>query len=231
MNRFTSIILATAIAMAMAHSYATAQAPAKKQAKGSNAIMTKAELRACMKLDKSNEIRTDEIEKRHETLSKERDALEKVVDDSAPARAEIEKLLEEVKQADALVAANAAEIEDWNTRNAEYTKKSKEMRNAARRGRVLQQERSKLEAANEELTAVRATKVAVYEKAVEALNKQITERSGGNVAWNQRYDALRAEEAELNKAKDKWAAECGNRRFREDDEIAIKKELAGKKAK
>lgn len=225
MNRFSSLILATAVALTAGH--AMAQAPAKKGDK----IMTKDELRACMTLDQSNETRTEAIEKRHEALSKERDALENAQDDTGPLRAEVDRLLEEVKQADAKVAENATKIEDWNSRMADFVKKSKEMRNAARREQVLKQERIKLESANEPLIADRAAKVAAYEKAVESLNQRITQRSGGSVEWNKRYDALRAEEAELNKSKDKWTSECSNRRFRENDEMAIKKELDAKKGK
>lgn len=225
MNRFSSLILATAVALT--GSYAMAQTPAKKGDK----IMSKDELRACMTLDQSNETRTDEIEKRHEALSKERDALENKQDDTEPQRAEVDRLLEEVKLADAKVAENAALIEDWNGRMAEFAKKAKEMRNAARREQVLKQERIKLESANEPLVADRAAKVAAYEKAVESLNQRITQRSSGSVEWNKRYEALRAEEAELNKSKDKWTSECSNRRFRENDEMAIKKELAAKKGK
>lgn len=224
-NRFTTLILATAVALAGGS--ALAQAPAKKGDK----IMTKDELRACMTLDNDNEMRTDAIEKRHDALSKERDQLEKAPDDTAPLRAEVDKLLEEVKLADAKVGENAKLIEDWNSRMAEFTKKSKEMRNAARREQVLKQERIKLESANEPLVADRAAKVAAYEKAVETLNQRAGQRSSGSAEWNKRYDALRAEEAELNKSKDKWTSECSNRRFRENDEMAIKKELAAKKGK
>lgn len=219
------MILATAVALAGSH--ALAQAPAKKADK----IMTKDELRACMTLDRDNERRTDEIEKRHEVLSRERDELEKIKDDTGPQRAEIDKLLEEVKQADAKVGENAAGIEDWNNRMAEFTKRKKDMRNAARREQVLKQERLKLEAANEQVLAERGARIAAYEKAVEALNQHTAQRGGASVEWNKRYEALRVEEAELNKSKDKWTAECSNRRFRENDELAIKKELAAKKAK
>lgn len=225
LNRFSSLILATAVALTAGH--AMAQAPAKKGDK----IMTKDELRACMTLDQDNEMRTEAIDKRHEVLSKERDELEKVKDDTGPQRAEIDRLLEEVKQSDAKVAANATEIEDWNNRMAEFTKRKKDMRNASRREQVLKQERLKLEATNEQVVADRTAKVAAYEKAVEALNQHSAQRGAGNVEWNKRYEALRAEEAELNKSKDKWTKECSNRRFRENDEIAIKKELAAKKGK
>jgi cell division protein FtsB len=49
----------------------------------------------------------------------------------------------------------------------------------------------------------------------EALNARIT-------SWNQRNAALVKEGEDLTQERDLWASECGNRRYREDDEIAIK---------
>ena len=40
--------------------------------------------------------------------------------------------------------------------------------------------------------------------------------------WNRRQAASAKESENLVQERDLWASECGNRRFREDDETAIK---------
>lgn len=235
-NRLSALLIASSLALASAHTLA--QAPASTAAKAQAAtkapsanakrrnandkVMSRDELRACMKLKDSNVARTAEIEQRNEQNRKEKEAL-LAAPQAAPAdRADIDAKLELVKQADALVRENGKAIEAWNARNAEFAEKSKEMRNAARRGQVLREEQFKLKAENEKLVADRAAKVVVYEKAVTDYNAQIGKRSNGNEEWNKKNAQLAADEDLLVAARDKWMAECSDRRFREDDEIAIR---------
>jgi predicted nucleic acid-binding Zn-ribbon protein len=184
--------------------------------------MSRDELRACMQLKDRNEAGAADIAQRQERMKNERDALADAPDSAAAARARLEPQLKAVEQADALVREHGKAVQDWNERMADFESKSKDMRNADRRRIVLKQERAALEAAEQPLVADRNEKVAAYERAVKDVNDKIGQHAARSSDWNKRNEELAAAEDRLNDARHKWTAECGDRRFREEDEIAIK---------
>lgn len=193
----------------------------KRRGKG-DIILSKEELRACMALKASNDKGGLEMERRRVELDKERDELANAPDSGDAARAAVAEKLNAVKEADAALDAHAKAVEDWNERMADFEKRSKDMRNADRRRQVLKQEQFALKANEEKLMAERKEKVAVYEAAVKDANDKIAQGGKRNADWNARNEQLADAEQDLLDARHKWASECGDRRFREEDEIAIK---------
>jgi hypothetical protein len=231
LHRVATLAIACSLALGTSHALAQAAKPAaakpgaadpgKRRGPGDR-IMTKDELRACTQLKASNDAGTAEIARRQELMSKERSDLAAAPDPAGSAKAEVEQQLKAVEQADAAVREHAKAVEDWNTRMAEFEAKSKDMRNADRRRTVLRQEQLALKAAEQKLVTDRNEKVAVYERGVTAANEAINNNAGRNADWNKRNEELAAAEDRLLDARHKWATECSNRRFREEDEIAIK---------
>src|SRR6202007_2372630 len=144
---------------------------------------------------------------------------------SAAAKADVDAKLADVKAGDALVRENSKAISDWNERMADFEKNSKEMRNADRRRQVLKDERYALKAKDDKLVAERGEKIKIYEASVAAANEKIAERAKAGAAWNKSNDALADEEDRLAEARDKWMADCANRRFLDDDEKEIRAEM------
>jgi len=237
LHRFAS--LAAAAALSLGASPATAQSqPAKASAakavkalpstdegkrrgKG-DIIMSKEELRACMALKASNDKGSLEMERRRAELDKEREQLANAPDSGAAVRAAVEEKMKAVQELDAALDAHGKAVQDWNERMADFEKRSKDMRNADRRRQVLKQEQYALKANEEKLMAERKEKVAAYEAAVKDANDKIAQGGKQNADWNARNEQLTAAEQDLLDARRKWASECGDRRFREEDEIAIK---------
>jgi chromosome segregation ATPase len=235
LSRIASLVLACALPLGAAHAQpgtpakgaAVKSGPvnedAKRRGKGDR-LLTRDELRACMRLKERNEAGTTEIERRQAQLDQEREALASAPDGSAAARAAVDEKLNAVKQADAAWAAYGKKVEDWNARMAEFEARAKDMRNADRRREVLRQEQVALKADEQKFAAERDAAVAAYEASVKEANAKLAQGSQaqGKAEWNKKSAALAADEQALVAARRKWTTECGERRFREDDETAIK---------
>lgn len=236
LSRLASLVLACALPLAAAQAAGqSSPAPAGGKAvksgpvnddakrRGKNdRLLTRDELRACMRLKDSNDAGTAGIERRQAELDTEREALASAPDAGAAVRAAVEEKRKAVQEADAAYAAYGKTVEDWNTRMAEFEARAKDMRNADRRRIVLKQEQAALKLDEQKLVGERNAAIAAYETAVKEANEKLAQGGQGNAAWNKKSEALAADEQALLDARRKWATECGARRFREDDETAIK---------
>lgn len=239
-NRLSAVLIASALSLAATQAMAQtppAKAPAKPAAKakptGKDKLQTKEELRACMMLKESNNARTTELDAKAEQMRKEKQELLKAPppQDLTAEKAAVEAKLNEFKAADAAVGENTKVINAWNDRLADFEQRSKIMANAERERKKLMSEREGLKVKEEKLVAERAVKHAAYEEAVTAINAKITSgaTSNANADWNKRNNALADEQERLSADRDRWLADCGNRRFIDDDEREIRKEMkAGK---
>jgi cell division protein FtsB len=81
---------------------------------------------------------------------------------------------------------------------------------------ALNTESAQLKTERETLDLTSADGVAAYNARVEARNGRID-------AWDARNADLRKEADALNTEQSLWDLECGNRRYREEDEIALRK--------
>lgn len=230
---FTTLAAAlTGALLISAHAPVLAQASAKKESpstaktaappKAGDKLMSKEELRACMKLKSEIDSRRADITKRSEALKEEKLTLSQPTPAFAEARARVDAQLERVKQADNAVKEQAQRVQEWNDRMAEFEANKKEMRNADRRANVLKQERIELQAETKKLSDARAEQVALYESLVSAANELRGSQGNRAADWNKRNDALADEEDAIIDLRATYAADCANRRFREDDEAAIK---------
>lgn len=204
---------------------ATALAQAKTGSLGGGAgagpVMTRDELRACLKSQDTLKQRVADYEAQKTALDRDKAAItaesQKLGVDKGSAAADASKI-------DAVNARQtdlSRRIEDWNTRFAEFEKAGRSGPIADRQRRRLLEEQNAMEREAQALEAERkglsgvGAGVADMNAANEALNARIT-------AWNQRNKTLAALSEDLAQERDLWAGECGSRRYREDDEIAIK---------
>jgi len=190
--------------------------------KAGDKLMSKEELRACMKLQSDIDNRKADLAKRSALLKQEKLTLSQPDPAFAQAKARVDEQLERVKQADNAVKEQAQRVQDWNERMADFEANKKEMRNAERRGNVLRQERVELQAEAKKLSDARTEQVAIYEDLVKAANALRGNQGNRAEDWNKRNDALADEEDAIIDMRASYSADCANRRFREDDEAAIK---------
>lgn len=224
--KLLSSAAAVALLVSVSPAVLSQSAPSKQavQKKGGDGLMTKDELRSCMALKERNKARKAALDKGLAELRAQRDAMnQQAPKESNEVQARVNAQMEKVKQADAAVKAHAEQVEDWNTRMEEFEKNSKEMRNADRRRNVLKQERAELNASAKGLTEARDEQVRIYDELIKTANGQLNQGAASAAAeWNKRNDALADEQDSLIDDQATYSADCANRRFREEDEAAIK---------
>ncbi len=183
-------------------------------------MLTRDELRACMKrLDDVNAAGKD-LQPRRTALDAEREELLKSGEALKTLKADVETKLAAVREWQERMRAHAVEIEAFN-------RKAKAVEEAPRNQR---EELSKaLEADRDNLNKVRATLVdeearlvPAYETSVRAYNERALARDAVVNDWNVRNKALNDHGIKVENDRTDWLNECANRPYREDDEIAIK---------
>ncbi|HEY0488692.1 MAG TPA: hypothetical protein VGD30_04190 [Telluria sp.] len=219
------LVLSLSVSHAFAQSAAKpAREPSAKRSGPGDRVMSKDELRACMALKDSNDRGAAELERSQEKMSKERSELARTPEAASPdPKVDVDPFRKAAEEADAKIRAHGIAVRDWNARMTEFEAKVKDMRHGADRARTaLKREQAALTAAEPQLLANQTETIAAYERAVADYNKKVEQRGSRNVDWNKRNADLLAVQERLNESQRKWTAECGNRRFREDDETAIK---------
>lgn len=216
--------------MAVSSHSVLAQTPPKTGSLGSGSatglpIMTREELRTCIKQQAELKLMSDGYEARKKQLAIDREALlaetQAVRGDLGDAQAaasvvnDLNRRTEEV----------ANKINEWNTRWTEFQASKRTGPIAERKRRQLIQEQNELTAQNKALDEEReklgASDGNASSSAAEA-NARSDALNARTVAWNQRNAALVTEGDKVLRERDLWASECGSRRYREDDEIAIR---------
>jgi uncharacterized protein (DUF3084 family) len=184
------------------------------QASKNDPIMSKDELRACMKAKQSNEDEAASIKTDQETFKRDYDAFK-------TEQTEINKQGDDLRgRATAIsverdvIATRASELQ---TRVPNLKTDEEKAKYEADRAQLL--ERSQM---LDRTTAKFNEDQQSYAKRVEVFNGRIGPINERNKTVNSRVEPLEA-------SVDSWRKKCGNRRYREDDEIAIKKELTAKK--
>jgi len=187
--------------------------PVAAQTRGDK-IMTISELRACMKLKQTNDATAAEILQAQQGFTRDKDAIKaeqaevkKLTDDirarGTTLRAERDSMSSRVTELSAL--ATAAKTDE---QKAEYETERKKL---VERNLVYEQDAAKFT----------ADQKVVIER-VEALNARVDE-------FNKRNDTINDQVGPHQDKVIEWRTQCGNRRFREEDEAVIKKELAAGK--
>lgn len=200
---------AVALLAAFAVSQSAAQAPARP-----DRILTIAELRACMKLEQANKQAAADILQEQEAFKRDQEAIKAEQSEVGLAneqlRARSNAILGERDAISALSTALAAKAQAAKT-DAEKAEAEADRAKLLERNRLYEQDVASFNASQE----TQRTRVV-------ALNARID-------PINQRSRTVNDRVEPHKKQVETWREQCGNRRFREEDEIAIKKELAAGK--
>jgi vacuolar-type H+-ATPase subunit D/Vma8 len=211
--------------MAAPSSSLLAQTPAKTGSLGAGGgggpIMTREELRTCIKQQAALKTMSDTYEAKKTQLAVDREAL---LADTKGVRGDLGDAQAQVAKVDDLnrrVTTVAARVDDWNVRWTAFKEAKRTGPLAERQRRQLIQEQKELAAENKSLDAEREQLGGTGGSAADA-NAKSAALNARTVAWNERNKALAADGDNVIRERELWASECGNRRFREDDEIAIR---------
>jgi chromosome segregation ATPase len=202
----------------------TASTPALAQkslggGSGSGPVMTREELRACLKQQDTLKVRVADYDQQRAALDKERaDILQaKQAIDADRGGVQAGK----INDLNARAADVATRITEWNTRWQDFERLGRGGPTADRQRRQLLREQKELNEENAAIDKEREGLSGVGGNAKE-INVKLEALNARTVAWNDRQKVVVKMGEDVTQARDLWAAECGSRRYREDDEIAIR---------
>jgi chromosome segregation ATPase len=184
-------------------------------------LLSRDELRACLKrLDDVN-VGSKDLETRRAALDKEKEDLTKSGDALKAERADVDVRLAAVRDWELRMRAHGAEIETFNQRLKAAESAPANQREAL--AKELDGERDRLTKARAPLADEEARLVPAYQNAVKGYNEKAQVRDAQVADWNGRNKTINETAAKHEDARSSWLAECANRPYREDDEIAIKR--------
>ena len=189
----------------------------------SSPILTRDELRRCLAQEEAIRGALSEIEARRAPLDKENAELSARQE---TLRAERGGLDDARKQADDLVARMkdyAARVASWNDRVSALNEKAPVGPKGDRERAALTKERDELGVEQKALEGEKAAVNQANESSVQAFNQKATELDVSVVSWNRRNEEWNQDSRDLERERSGWVKNCSQRRYREDDEIAIKR--------
>ena len=225
-----SVLLAFATSASVAQTAPTkpsiqggAAKPAAKTLSGKPAggkLMSRDELRSCMKrVDEMNQGGKD-LEALKPQLDRDRDELKASGEALKTERAELDRQLAAVREWEVRMRAHVAAIDAYNKRNAAAAEAPSTQQQ--RLSEEMKPERERLQKEREALDAEQARLVPAYQAGVKAHNERVTARDAKVTDWNGRNAAAVEASVKQQEARALWLNECANRPYREDDEVAIK---------
>jgi chromosome segregation ATPase len=183
-------------------------------------LLTRDELRSCLKRLDGVNAATKDLEGRRVALDKEKDELARSGEALKTERADVDGKLAAVRDWETRMRAHGVEIEAFNKRLTDAQSAPANRREAL--GKELEAERERLNKARMPLADEEGRLVPAYQNAVKGYNDKAQARDALVADWNGRNKALNEEAAKTDEERSAWLAECANRPYREDDEIAIK---------
>ena len=189
----------------------------------SGPIMTRDELRACFKDEEAIRTRLTEHETVRGPLDQEKASITSDQKTLNELRAPVDEAKKKAEDFSARLKAYGARVENWNQRVSAHNEDKKQGPQWERQGKELAQERDALEkdraAFEVEKNALQASSneaVRNFNERAQALEIRVNEWNQRNAKWNESSLAIEAE-------RKAWIAACADRRYREEDEQAIRR--------
>ena len=190
------------------------------KAAGGGKLMTRDELRTCLKrLDDVN-LSAKDLEALRPALDRDRDELKAAGETLKTERAALDAQLVVVREWEGKVRAHAAEIETYNTRSNAVKDAPRGQQDKI--AEELKVERERLQKARETLAVDEAKLVPMYQSSAKTYNERAVARDAKVTDWNARNTAAVDASVKQQEARALWLNECANRPYLEDDEKAIK---------
>ena len=201
---------------------AEAKPPAKTLSgqAGGGKLMSRDELRACMKRQDDVNQAARDVQTQRAQLARDREDLQASAEALKTDRAEVDRLRAVVRAWEDKNRAFAIEVESFNKRSAEAQDaapwRQVELANQ------LKEDRERLQKTRDALAAEEAQVVPAYQNYAKAFNERANQRDAKVADWNQRSSAAVDASVQQQEAHALWRNECANRNYLEDDETAIK---------
>ena len=188
---------------------------------GSGPVLTREELRACLKQEADVRSRLPESDARRVALDKERAGFSAEQEALKADRAALADT-RDVEALRARIAAFTTKADDVNKRVAEFELAQRTGPQAERLKSLLARERLELDAERKALEADAETTNAAGKDRIAAFNTRVAAIDARVADWNVRNNQLNKDAQALEDDRLAWIDACQNRRYREDDETAIR---------
>jgi chromosome segregation ATPase len=227
-----SAAFAVCAALLLAAAGAGAQAPAAKPAdgkpltmsnSGSGKLLTRDELRACFKRRDELGVRLADLEAQRKAMDAERDAITQERSALAGEREAVKRKTDAVSALEPRMVAFKQKVDDWQARVSAFNDSGRGGPMADRQRADLQREQTALNTAQKELEAERVAVTSSAQEAIAAFNAKAGAVEARATDWNARNGKLNDTTQVAGDDRQAWATDCANRRYREDDEIAIQR--------
>jgi chromosome segregation ATPase len=186
-------------------------------------LLDRDELRTCLKEEGTIRTRLEEAEKQRKALNEEKGPIEADRNALKDERAALEgrqKLANEALQVK--FKAYSDRVESWNKRVADFNEAKKTGAAADRESKALNDERVAMEKDRPALDAEKNAIVARVTDDVNVYNERAKKVDARSADWNRRNNEANDNNQALEGERKTWVATCANRRYREEDELAIK---------
>lgn len=226
MERIPASLAAALLGLTLALPQAWAQDSTKSLGGGAGTgrIMSRDELRACMKRQGDLAAQVAKFDADRVQLDQDKASILAETQALKGDQGDVQDSQAKVREINERQRVVAERMTDWNNRMAAFEKEGKTGPFADRQRRKLSQEKRELGAENEALEAERAATGdgSAATDAAKDYNKRALAQQTRTVEWNARNQRLAETSRKLADEREFWAAECGSRRFAEQDEIAIR---------
>lgn len=225
-------LLAAGLAPALAQTPPAAKPPAKPAADGrtlslggsgtgTGKLLLRDELRACLKQQETLATRRAEVDQQREPLEREKASLFTEQQALAAERERLDGLRRSASDLSARFKAHGERVQGWNQRAQALQDKSGPA--ADRERAAMETERNQLQQDQAALEAERTRLGDGAQQAVNAFNARAQALDQRVADWNRRNAEFTDRANTVNQEREQWLDSCANRRYREEDEIAIRK--------
>jgi predicted nucleic acid-binding Zn-ribbon protein len=191
--------------------------------KATGPLLTREELRVCLSQEESIRTRMAGLESKRGPLDREKEVLVadkvRVTED----RGEMEGAKQQAEAVNTRTKDYASRVDAWNKLAADVAANGRQGAAGERQRSEVNRKREELE---RELKDVESERKKVEEGSLAAVNNynaRVAAYQARADDWNKRNAEVNDGARALEEERRKWIAECGDRRYREDDENAIRR--------
>lgn len=211
-----------------------AKAPAKPAADGKTLqmggsgtsggpILTRDELRACFKDEEAIRNRLTEHEAARAPLDQDKASITAEQKTLAELRVPVDEAKKKAEDFRARLKAYGARVESWNQRVTAHNDEKRQGPQWERQGKELAAERTAIEKERADFEVEKNTLQASSDEAVRNFNNKAQALEVRINDWNQRNGKWNEASAAIESDRKAWVAACADRRYREEDEQAIRR--------
>jgi predicted nucleic acid-binding Zn-ribbon protein len=189
----------------------------------SGPILTRDELRACLSQEEVIRKRLEAHTALRAPLDKEKADLSAAQQNLRTERAPLEDMKKQAEDLSQRMKDYGARVNGWNERVAAFNAAPPAGAKADRERLALNKEREDLGVAQKALETEKTDFAAKSEALVKDYNAKAAVVDAQVTGWNQRNEQWNQDARALEADRSEWVISCADRRYREDDEIAIKR--------